>query len=200
MLSADNVVADDAQILQAVGKIRKEHDRDRERAPEIAPREWNTGDRKEQAIENVSLVHARRKGKERQGRDRAAFEQRLIGAVLQVAPDDQREGREHEHDAPDVLRQQQDVLIVGNPERAAQRPEIKRVDAVVGVDVRTILNRGWGASQAQQTDCSDGMVRRAAAQAELRRRSRLHWQRRERGAVAGSTKAKAIISGSSTAA
>ena len=31
-----------------------------------------------------------------------------------------------------------DVLIVGQPKRAAKRPEVERVDGVVGVDARAV--------------------------------------------------------------
>ena len=125
------------QILQAVEQIREEHDRERDRAPEVAPRERNAGDREEQAVEEVPLVHASRQHEEGQRRDRAAFEQRALRAVLQIAPDDQREGsHDQQHDPRRIAASPKILWAVRHPERAAKRPEIERVDAVVRIDVR----------------------------------------------------------------
>ena len=129
---------------QANTQVGEQHDGERDRAPEIAARERDADDREEQPVEEIALVHARREHEERHRRDRAAFEQRARRALLQVSPHDQRQRRRRRARFPrDIAaraRAAEDIdwRRVRLPHRSANRPEIERVDAVVGIDVRAV--------------------------------------------------------------
>ena len=151
------MLADDADVLQAVREVRKKNDRDRDGAPEVAPREGSAGDGKDQAIEDIPLVHTRGEREKGKRRDRAGLEQRPRAPVLQVPPNDQRERCQNQRDAPSVLWQKEHVPIVRDPERAAKCPEIKRINAIVWVEVRA--ERIEVGEPAKRRDCVAGMKR-----------------------------------------
>ncbi len=139
-IDAGRVIGDHAEILQRIHHVCEEHHGKRKRAPQVPARDRNAGRAEQHRVEAVAFVHSRGEDEKREQRERARLHQSRCGTVLDIAPDQQR-GRGHDQpDAPHVLRQMHAEPDEGGvllPERAADRPQIERVDGVIVVDART---------------------------------------------------------------